>query len=199
MALADLFQEFGSAVPGAEPVSLLNSSEEEEQGLVQYEKGYAAGWEDSLTLQIEEKSRISEALKSNLEDLEFTFAEARVQVLGALAPVFDLLVEQVLPEAMQHSAGARISEVISQLASEAADGPVGLHVAPGQVPVIQPLVKHALGDHLPLTEDETLTDGQVQIVMGGQERLIDPAPVLQQIADALSGFNDIVTSEAQND
>ena len=85
MALAQMLQDFGTSVPGAEKVLLLSESEQEAQTIASYELGYAAGWEDALTSQIEEKSKLSDALRENLQDLDFT-QQTRAQILQSVAP-----------------------------------------------------------------------------------------------------------------
>ncbi len=198
MAIAELLQDFGSSVPGAEALTLISASEMETQSIASYERGYAAGWEDSLTLQIEEKSKLSDALRRNLEDLDFTVAEARRQMMTAVTPIFEALVDQVLPQALSDNAGPVIVEKMQQMVREVGAGPIRFSTAPGTAQKIRPVVEHATDARVTITEDASLTGDQVTLGIADCELVFDPDAVIVAFRTTVDGFAHAIRTETKH-
>lgn len=189
MPISDLLQEFGSAIPGAETLTVLSEAALEDQYLANFEKGYAAGWEDSLAMQIEEKSRLSETLTRNLEDLSFTYAEAFQQLLNDMVPVVQAAVAQLLPGIMGSALGPMIGEQVRTMLVQAGGGQrVEIRVPPGMSPQVTPVIGHALGGQVDVVEDNALTDGQAAIRIGNRESDIDLPAAIAAIQGAVAAF-----------
>lgn len=188
MAINDLLQDFGSAIPGAERLTVLSEAAMEEQNLQNFEKGYAAGWEDSLAMQIEEKSRLSEAMSQNLEDLRFTYAEALQQLTRAVVPVLQGAVSQLLPEIMSRSLAPMIQAEMQEILLRLGDQPVLICVPPGMASHVRPVVGHALGQTVDVVEADFLTEGQAAIRVGTVEREIDLSASVAAISGAVDAY-----------
>lgn len=195
MALAQMLQDFGTSVPGAEKVLLLSESEQEAQTIASYELGYAAGWEDALTLQIEEKSKLSDALRENLQDLDFTLADARAQILQSVAPFLEALTAKILPDFAQQAATATLMATVEQILAKQADEPLTLKVAEGSEAKLQPIVEQAVNRKLSILVDPSLTADQVVLHIAETEQFFDPAAVLSELHQAVAGFGDVVKKE----
>lgn len=195
MALAQILQDFGTSVPGAEKVLLLSESEQEAQTIASYERGYAAGWEDALTLQIEEKSKLSDVLRENLQDLDFTLAEARAQVLQSVVPFLEALTAKILPEIAQDAATATLKATVENILAEQAEEPIILKVADGDEDKLRPIVGHAVNGKLSIEGDPALTAGRIVLHVAETEQLFDPAAVLADLHQAVAGLGEIMKKE----
>ena len=188
MSITHLLQDFGTAIPGAEPVALISQSEREAQNIAQYERGYAAGWEDSLQLQVREKSHLSKALMQNLQDLEFTFAEAHQQMIALVAPIVQSALEQLLPDIMMHSIGPTLVSEVEKLLGSTADFPAIICFPPGQSEAARSVIEQALGGTVRIVEDPGLGDGQVILKVGQTERIVELQSAIEEVRTVLAGF-----------
>ena len=89
-----------------------------------YEAGYKAGWDDAVNAEEEEQNRIGAEFARNLQDMGFTFHEARAHVLNTLEPLLLGMVEKVLPDLVSQTIGHSIIEEMLPLATPAADPPL---------------------------------------------------------------------------
>ncbi|WP_371168274.1 flagellar biosynthesis protein [Aliiroseovarius sp. 2305UL8-7] len=167
------------------------AAEIEAARLASYETGYSAGWDDALQGVDEDKDRIDAAFARNLEDLGFTFHEARSHVLGSLEPMLNALVETLLPEVLQDTLIHVVNEEIMPLAAEAADRPIELRVSSKSRSVLDPLMIRVPTSPLEIREDDTLPDGQVFLRSATAERCIDFSAALSRIRDAVAALYDI--------
>jgi len=171
-------------IPGPVP----ESEAADEQNLAAYEKGYAAGWEDAISAQSEDQTRIREDLASNLRDLSFSYHEARGHLLSGLEPLLTAMAERVLPEIAQATLGAAVVAEVMNQAGKAVAGPIDIQVSP----VNRSAIEAALGKDpaLPvrLVEEPALADGQVRFVFGDEERAFDMAALLAAIGTLVADF-----------
>ena len=124
--------------------------------LASYETGYSAGWDDALRGADEDRDRIEAAFARNLEDLGFTFHEARSHVLGSLEPLLKTLVETLLPEVLQDTLVHIVNEEIMPMAANAADTPIELRVSKNSRGVLDQLMDRVNASPLEVHEDENL-------------------------------------------
>ncbi len=198
MSITHLLQDFGSTIAGAEPLALISHTEREAQNVAQYERGYSAGWEDSLQLQVREKSHLSKALKQNLEDLEFTFAEAHQQMVALVAPVVQSAFDQLLPDIMMHSLGPTLVSEVEKLLGNTTDFPAVICVSPGQAEAVRSPIEQALGGSVRIVEEVGLEDGQVVLKVGHAERIVDLQSAIEEVRSVLAGFVFEASAEAQH-
>ncbi|MFV0360116.1 MAG: flagellar biosynthesis protein, partial [Tropicimonas sp.] len=69
----------------------------EEERLVAFDSGYRAGWDDAAAAHADEQGRISAEFAGNLQELSFTYHEARNAVLGEMEGILKGIVDKVLP------------------------------------------------------------------------------------------------------
>jgi flagellar biosynthesis/type III secretory pathway protein FliH len=181
----------GGAAPGPTPELI------EHARLEGYESGYKAGWDDATRAEAEAQGRIGAEFARNLQDLGFTFHEARSHVMHALEPLLTTMVERVLPDLVARTIGQTIIEELLPLASEAADVPIEVVVCPASRPALEPMLA---GAKLPFTlvEEPTLAEGQVYLRSDQAERHIDFTDAVDRIGAAISGLYDLNEKAFQN-
>ena len=186
MSIAHLLEDFDDLIQGV-PVSMTDISIEELR-LEAFEKGYQAGWDDAVKSRHEDERTVSVELQQNLQDLTFTYEEARSAVVDSVAPLIRQMVETVLPELAKASLPFRIAEEVEVLAKSASEQPIEIHAFPGDVPAIGPMLDGSDFSRISVIGDDTLPEGQVRIVTGDTEREIDLPETLRNVGDIVASF-----------
>jgi len=198
MSISHLFEDFGGiAAPEPEPIAAQEEGNEDEM-LESFEQGYKAGWDDAISAKSEEHASVSAALAGRLNDLSFTYHEAREAILADLAPTVEKAIMTVLPEVARQAVGALAVEQLHQIVRENSETPVVLSTAPD---CYQPVIDVMPEDQqfpVEVVRDENLAEGQVRFEFAQRERLIDLSEVLEAVADAMAAFTHETRKEAQN-
>jgi len=181
--------------PNPVPVT---AAELEKVRLEGYESGYQAGWDDATRAETDDQSRIGAEFARNLQDLGFTFQEARAHVMHALEPLLSGMVERVLPRLVSDTIGQTIVEELLPLASAAADAPIEVVVSPASRPALEGFLAQAVSVPFALVEEPTLTEGQVFLRSGKLERCIDFSSAVDRIGAAISGLYELNERAFQN-
>lgn len=163
-------------------------AEIEANRMAAYEQGYKAGWDDSAQSQIDDKSRIGADFARNLQDLGFTFHEAKSHVMKALEPLLTEIVSKVLPQLVSETLGQTILEELLPFAEEVSDAPVQIVVAPSGRIAVEALVDASLTIPLEIIEEPSLADGQVYLRMGELEKKIDMDAAIERIGSAIKSI-----------
>ena len=161
-------------------------AEVEQIRMAGYEQGYKAGWDDAVKSEAEEQSRIGAEFARNLQDLGFTFHEARTHVMQALEPLLSEIVNKVLPELVSETLGQTVLEQLLPMAEDASDTPVQIVVSPHSRPAIQRFVDESLTIPMEIIEEPSLADGQVYLRMGELEKKIDMDAAVDRIGQAIN-------------
>lgn len=156
-----------------------------------YEAGYKAGWDDAARSEAEDRNRIGAEFARNLQDLGFTFHEARSHVMHALEPLLTGLVERVLPQLASETMGQTIVEELLPLAATAADMPIEVVVSPANYAALESFLAEATSVPLRLVEEPSLAEGQVYLRSGKTERHIDFSSAVDRIAAAITGLYEL--------
>ncbi len=186
MTISHLLEDY-AALATASPVSLTDVSLEEER-LEAFEKGYQAGWDDSVKAQIDDARRVSSDLAQNLHELSFTYQEASSGILKSMTPLLRQMVDTVLPRMAHETLGTRVVEMLDELVSHHATPTVEIVAAPTNVVAIEQMVTADLPMAVTVKGEPSLADGQVYIRVGETEREIDVSEVLAEIDRAVTGF-----------
>ncbi len=176
------------AGPVSEGGSQRDEVDTEEARLAGYEAGYRAGWDDAVRSEAEDRSRIGAEFARNLQDLGFTFHEARAHVMQALEPLLNGMVEKVLPRLVSETIGQTIVEELMPLAADAADSPIEVVVTPDSREVLQEMLSSATSVPFKIVEEATLAEGQVYLRSGKFERRIDMSQAVDRIGSAIQGL-----------
>lgn len=186
MTISHLLEDYGSLAP-EKPVTITEDSLEE-QKLEAFEKGYQAGWDDCLKAQLDDAKRVSTDLAQNLHELSFTYQEAYSALQNSLTPLLQQMVQVVLPRAAHATLGARITELLGELAADHGRQPVEIVSAPASVVAVEQMIAPDLPLQVTVSEEPSLAEGQVFIRIGETEREIDLSEVLAEIDRSVAGF-----------
>ncbi len=178
-------------VPEPAPEPAITADMLEQTRLESYEAGYKAGWDDAARAEAEEQGRIGAEFARNLQDLGFTFHEARCHVMQALEPLLAGMVERVLPKLVTETLGQTIVDELLPLATEAADTPIEVVVAPQSRPALEDLLGESGTVPFAIVEEPSLAPGQVFLRSGKTERHIDFATAIDRIGTAINGLYEL--------
>lgn len=183
--------EVFDAAPSAKPDPGLVTTQVsaiEESKLASYEQGYKAGWDDAATALAEDQTRIRADLARNLQQLSFTYQEARSHILKAVEPLLEEMVGRLLPEMARETLAPLVLEQVMPMAEDLTDNPVSLVMNPAMRAQVEALIAQATGLPLQIDEEPTLPEGQVYIRLGASEAKVDLTRVTKDIAAAVRGF-----------
>lgn len=153
-----------------------------------YEAGYQTGWDDAAKSLDEENARVKSEFARNLEDLGFTYQEARSHVLSSLEPLLQQMLQVVLPKALEDTIGPLVSEAIMPLAADLADDPIAVLVSPGSRPALEAFLAGAGAVPFEIVEKDTLPDGQIYLRSRGSERKVDLTGAVERITQAVNAL-----------
>lgn len=159
----------------------------EEARRAAYEEGLAAGRAAALA-EAEEAGRGREReVARNLQELAFTFHEARTHVLAGIGPLILGMTDALLPAIARETLGARVAEAIVPMAAALAEAPLRLSHHPAARDAVLRLVAESA---LPLApeEDPSLPEGAVQLRRGETETRVDLTRAVRDITAAIRGF-----------
>ena len=166
----------------------VSSSDFEEMRLAAFEKGYTAGWDDAVAAQDAETAKLRADLARNLQDLSFTYHEARSHVLQAMEPLLRDMVGKVLPAIARESLSRVVLETLQPLAEEMAGAAITVVVNPANRHSVETLLSATKSLPLTFIEEPSLGEGQVYLRMGDAESRIDLDGVIAAIGRAVAGF-----------
>lgn len=189
MAITHLLEDFSPGVTSGDVMKLMSDVALEDQRLAAFEQGYSAGWEDAFGAQENDQTRITGALAISLGDLSFTYHEAMTQLLGSVEPIFQSLVDLVLPDIMARTFGRHIVEQLCEMARDQTSGPVALVVPTGTARSLAPLLTQELAMPVKITEDDAMDSGRAYLRVGATEREIDCAALMESIRDTIDAFS----------
>ncbi|WP_298492469.1 flagellar biosynthesis protein [uncultured Maritimibacter sp.] len=170
----------------------------EKQRLAAYEDGYRAGWDDAIRQETENQARIGAEFARNLEDLGFTFHEARSHVMLALEPLLLGMIDKVLPSLVSDTLGKFILEELLPIAAKAADTPIEVVVHPNDRAPLERLLGDKTAVPFEIREEPTLAEGQVFLRSGRSERKLDLPGVVDRIGEAIRGLYELNEKAFQN-
>ena len=178
-----LFVPNGGAGKTSQP--LVDPEELESQKVLSYDTGYSAGWEDAAAALAEEHVHIGTELAKNLQAPEFTFHEARVQIMKTLEPLLSEIVAKILPRLVSESISQTVVEELLQFAETVIDSPIEIVVAPQNLAALEHLLSTVQAVPAKLVEEPTLGTGQVQFRAGQSEKQINLDDAIERIGSAI--------------
>lgn len=167
---------------------LVEASALDEAKVASFEQGYAAGWEDAVSAQSGDQSRIRADLARNLQSLSFTFQDARSHVLQAIRPLLLEMTSRLLPEVAREALAPTVLEALMPIADEMTDAPVTLVLNPAVRDRVESLLSQATGLPLLVEEEPSLAEGQVYLRLGATETKVDLGQVTADISAAVRAF-----------
>ncbi|MBV1869148.1 MAG: flagellar biosynthesis protein [Marinosulfonomonas sp.] len=162
-----------------------------------FDQGYKAGWDDAVKAEAENQLRISAEFARNLQDLGFTFHEAKIHVLKTLDQFLQQIVETLLPDVVAQSIGHLIIQELTPMAQDVADAPIQITIHPATRPALETLLEEASAMQLEIIDEPSLGMGQVNLKAAKSEKIIDMQAVLQNIASGVETMQAINAKESR--
>ena len=186
MALFPL-EEFSTTIVSNDPKLSLETSFEEHR-LEAYEQGYKAGWDDAAAAQAEEQSRVSADFARNLQELSFTYHEARNQILNSLKPLFTEMVSKVLPKLVQETLPQSIVDEVLSAAAGQTEAEIEIVISPANRLALEQLLEGQTTLDVNIIEEPTMAEGLAYLRFSDSEKQIDLTSVLTGFSQLVEGF-----------
>lgn len=168
----------------------------EEERLAAFEKGYTAGWDDAIAAQEAEGTKLRSDLGQNLQELSFTYHEARQEILMALRPLLVDIAAKLLPAMARQTLAQMVAEQLQPLAESATSVPITILASPLSLPLIEEVLGNRSSLPLVFAGDPTLGEGQVYLKFAETETRIDLDGVIRLIAEAIDTYFSASQQEA---
>lgn len=160
----------------------------DEARLAAYDQGYAAGWDDSVAAAAQDQTRLQADLARHLQELGFTYHEARAEVLRTLEPLIEAVVGRILPAMARPALGALVVETLRPLAAQLARPPIRLTLHPQARQAVEPMLLMEPSLSVQIVEDDTLSPTEARMVLDDAECRLDLDATVAAIAAATSDF-----------
>lgn len=160
----------------------------EEERLAAFEKGYTAGWDDAVAAQEAEGGRLRSDLAQNLQELSFTYHEARQQMLVALRPLLIDIAAKLLPAMARQTLAQMVADQLQPLAESLTSVPIAIVANPGSLPHIEELLAGRASLPLVFLPEPSLGEGQVYLKFAETETRIDLDRVIGLIGEAIQTY-----------
>lgn len=187
MTVAAFLEEFSDTPPAQTPASQVRD----------FESGYKAGWEDASAAQSEAQQQLKTQLVQTLQDLSFTFHEARASMVLAMSPVLDQLVEQMVPKVLQETLGLHVAQHVSKAITDSLPDALTLTLSPQDRDRIEAAFPPDMAAPLELIEDDTLAPGQARFQFGTSAARIDMPAVEALIQTSVQGYLALYSQDLQ--
>lgn len=157
----------------------------EEERLAAFEKGYTAGWDDAIAAQESEGLRLRSDIAQNLQQLSFTFHEARQSVLMGLKPLLVEMAAKLLPTMARQTLAPIVAEQLSPIAETLSSAPISVVANPDSLGQIEDLLAERSALPLVFVAEPSLGEGQVYLKFAETETHIDLDEVINLISEAI--------------
>lgn len=189
MSRLSLLEDFGTPpAERAEPAGQVSVPDDESARLASWEQGYKAGWDDAVRAEAEAQDRIGAEFARTLQELSFTFHEARAEVVEAMRPLLARMTGTLFPGLAPEALAELVRSTLDDVVREAADGPLDLLLAPESRAPVEVRLSGTLPAGVRIVEDPTLGPGQARLRLGASEARIDLDGALEHMRAAVAGF-----------
>ncbi|WP_298258916.1 hypothetical protein [uncultured Litoreibacter sp.] len=155
-----------------------------------FDEGYKCGWQDGAAASETSESNVRESLSSALQELNFTYFEAREHAMQSMRPVLQAMVDVVLPQMLAESLGARVVEVLDD-AAQTIDAPVSISCAPEVEDLLRELVTDVVKFPLTVESEPTLTASQAILHLNDGQTRVDLDATLDSLRKVIDAFFEV--------
>ena len=180
-------EEFNTQIISNDP-TLPSTVSLEEHRLEAFEQGYKAGWDDAASAQSEDQTRIAAGFALNLQDLSFTYHEARSQILNSLEPLLKEMVSKVLPKLAYENLSHTIVEELLSVAKTQTDSDFQIVISPSNKPELEQLLESQSGLNITIIEEPSMADGLAYLRFADTEKQIDLDNILTSFSKSVEGY-----------
>lgn len=153
-----------------------------------YQLGYQEGLQAGLAQAAADAAALNAELVQSIGNIDFTYTEARSQLLGSLTPLLTTIVEKVLPHCVAEGFAGQLADLLLQAANEDANAAMTLHVHPSQRIAVEAATKD-IGDQVIVQDDPQLDVHAAWIKQERSETLLNVDSLLTTISETLSAIH----------
>ncbi|MEP3845833.1 MAG: hypothetical protein ABJM43_10895 [Paracoccaceae bacterium] len=173
MTLSHLYQNFGDQKPPKQTSTNESRDAVEDEKLQSFEDGYKAGWEDAVNAQSQARDHIDNEFAKSLQEISFSFHEARMSLKKEIGEVMEPIFLKLLPTISHETLVPKVIEYIQDLANQIAERPIEVAVSPNRMVTMQSAFEEQIQEPFTILPDEGLEKDQVFIRVGNVEHAID--------------------------
>jgi len=155
-----------------------------------YEAGYKSGWDDAVKSQKDDRQAVGAELAQNLRDLTFTYFEARDEIVSALSPFLEQLIDSLFPALLAESTAASVCAELTSKVHDACDGGSRLYLSPDDLDVVRSLLNEAGIENVTLLGEEALFSGQARLCAAAREVQFDADRLVTRLRASLGASHD---------
>jgi len=180
-------EEFSTHIVSNDPKLATNTSLEEHR-LEAFEQGYKAGWDDAAAAQSEEQSRVAADFARNLQELSFTYHQARGQILGSLEPLLKEMVTKVLPKLASDNLSQTIVDEVLAVSQTQTEAGIQIVISPSNRPALERLLETQDNLDVTIIDEPSMAEGLAYLRFAQTENQIDLQSVLSGFSQSIDGF-----------
>lgn len=180
-------EEFNTRIVSDDPTLAITTSLEEHR-LEAFEQGYKAGWDDAASAQSQDQNRIAADFAHNLQDLSFTYHEARSQILKSLEPLLKEMVSKVLPKLAKESMPQTIIDEVLSIAKNQSDMSIQIVISPSNCNALELLLESQTDLNTEIIEEPSMADGLAYLRFADTEKHIDLDSILTSFSQSIDGY-----------
>ncbi len=199
MSLAHLYREFGLGRDDGLKLPAVSQEAIEDLKLEAFEKGYSAGWDDSLKAKSKSETDAAADFVNALQDISFGFFEARSGLVKAMQPLLSDIVTKLLPEIARASLATHIIEQATDMMRQSADQTIRIEANQSNIEALSEMSSEGVPVPFVLVPNSGLATHQVLLQVSQEEREIDLDTVLIGIDQAMAAFVQQIQQESKND
>lgn len=160
--------------------------------------GFAAGRENALSENDRDIATRRDAAIQAILDMQFTYAEARREILIGLEPVFANLVSVVVPALVRASIAPLVMENLLAAAAVDSAAPCKLVVSSDIFPSIEQVLEPSVPLPVRLTMDPELAPGRVLLTHGATETSLDSTALVDRLCEILSAVSEMIPERTKH-
>ncbi len=180
-------EEFSTHIVSNDPKLATNTSLEEHR-LEAFEQGYKAGWDDAAAAQSDEQSRVATDFARNLQELSFTYHQARGQILGSLEPLLKEMVSKVLPKLASDNLPQIIVDEVLAVSQTQTEAGIQIVISPSNRPALERLLETQDSLDVTIIDEPSMAEGLAYLRFAQTENQIDLESVLAGFSQSVDGF-----------
>lgn len=190
-------EEFSTRIVSNDPI-LAGDTSFEEHRLEAFEQGYKAGWDDAVAAESDEQTRVEADFARNLQDLSFTYHEARGHILKSIEPLLKEMVAKVLPRLAAENLAQNIVDEVLSTANAQADVGVEVVISPANHAALEQLLQDQNGLAVTIIDEPSMGEGLAYLRFADSEKKIDLDSLLVGFLQSIDGFYEQQEKVANN-
>lgn len=188
MSSASFLEEFsGGHKATANGSDALSSQTAQADNRAAFDEGYNCGWQDGVASVESDEGKQKAALAEALQEIKFTYFEARQHVLKSLRPVLEAMVDTALPRATANSLGAHVIELLQGYSGNLESTAI-LTCAPQNEAMLREAAEAAIDFPIEIVTEATLAENQVVLHFDEGQSRIDLDATLASIRKSVEEF-----------